>query len=386
MNETMTTTTNPAATRLRDSTSSALTLDNYRSELPEVATALASLVLPHGEIAASLEDVDFSDRHFAWRFDLDRLCRLPWVRPDFSRCMGDRLTLPIHSTELRLDDATLPILEGRARIVNELRATKAVLRQAQLARSTVRYATFTGADLTGSCFYGTDLTGAVFDGATLDGCDFTLANVHGVNFTKAKMDSSTKLPSPTAMLAALWGRIESPELRFKLMMFDALSHPAGVAVFDCWAHTGTDGDGEPWEDSPHAGLCPYETDSCNWSRAVSFHECADTWKQFRESSEASGLASPARLVAELILAKCRLPVDVTTIDDVLEMFWNREAMRTWIVTERRSSTITEEASARVEAMNAEDAEQMVRDGVYEVDDWNEVDRDLDDVEYEVEED
>ena len=101
------------------------------------------------------------------------------------------------------------------------------------------------------------INAAVAANANLELANLRSANLKSANLMRANLESANlrgaKLPSPTMVLLANWGRV-SAELTADLMMYDASCHPDQNS-FDRWAA---------------GGLCPY--DGVCVQRACNFTE------------------------------------------------------------------------------------------------------------------
>ncbi len=270
-----------------------------------------------------------------------------------------------HARSCHFSNAVLPDLEGRA----------GDFRDSEWNAATMQRADFRGADLRGCGFESADLNGANLVGADLRACNFRDADLRGANLTGcnvqhacmkgAKIDSRTRLPSPTALLSMQWGPV-TDDLCAKMMRFDAASHPGGVDAFEKW---NDDGD----------GACPYAHD-CKVERAAFFHEDSSNWQAGMTAPE------PWQLAAELMLAHCNTPSNVSTVPELSALFYTApDAEKEWEVTFTRTvtSTRTETASCTVTATDESSAVDAAREEECDLDwesnddhedtDWDEED-------------
>jgi hypothetical protein len=138
----------------------------------------------------------------------------------------------------------------------------AYLRGANLSGAYLRGANLRGANLHGANLSETNLSGANLRGADLSGAYLRGAYLRGANLRGADLRGAdlqeTRLPSPTMVLLAHWGRV-SDDLTRRLMAFDAACHPEPEA-FNVWART---------------GKCPYG--DCRVERAARFEERSSLW-------------------------------------------------------------------------------------------------------------
>jgi uncharacterized protein YjbI with pentapeptide repeats len=131
------------------------------------------------------------------------------------------------------------------------------LRGANLHGANLSETNLSGANLRGADLSGAYLRGAYLRGANLRGADLSGAYLRGADLSGADLQE-TRLPSPTMVLLAHWGRV-SADLTRRLMAFDAACHPEPEA-FNVWART---------------GKCPYG--DFRVERAARFEERSSLW-------------------------------------------------------------------------------------------------------------
>lgn len=153
------------------------------------------------------------------------------------------------------------------------------LRGAYLTSINLNSAKLQGADLTGTCLRGCDLRYADLNkanllDANLAYCVLDLTYLIGANLKGAK------LPSPTMVLLANWGKL-SDELTADLMVWDSLNHPNPEA-FDDWA-TGS-------------GKCPYIAHP-RVTRSANFMEQRILWGKGK-------VVPPYELMKRVLAEKC----------------------------------------------------------------------------------
>lgn len=129
------------------------------------------------------------------------------------------------------------------------------LRHADLRHADLRYANLRHANLYNADLRNADLSHADIYNADLSNANLLSAHLSSVNLTDAK------LPSPTSVLLANWGKV-SDSLTTELMRYDAANRPEGAKAFTRWAQGGT---------------CPYA--DCDMSRAANFQERKDCWSR-----------------------------------------------------------------------------------------------------------
>jgi len=150
--------------------------------------------------------------------------------------------------------------------------TEANLSYANLCNSTLFKSNLQGAYLQGANLYNTSLHATNLKNADLKKANLFKTNLHKANLEEADLRDTnltytflkranlhnTKLPSPSMVLLANWGRL-SDELTTLLMRLDASNHPNPEA-FTEWAE---------------GGSCPY-TD-CQIQRVANFQEVRELY-------------------------------------------------------------------------------------------------------------
>jgi hypothetical protein len=266
-----------------------------------------------------------------------------WKPFQLSNCQFHGLAAPHltmhHARCCQFQNSVLPNFVGRGGDFRDTDWTAAQLQRADFRGADLRMCQFESADLNGANLVGADLRSANFRDADLRGANLTGCMMHHASMKGAKIDCGTRLPSPTMILSMQWGPLES-ELCAKMMRFDAASHPGGVEAFEKW---NDDGD----------GACPYAHD-CKVERAAFFHEDSSNWTAGMSAPE------PWQLAAELMLAHCSTPSNVSTVQELSGLFYTApDAMKEWNVSFTRTvtSTRTESASTTVEATSEEAAQE-----------------------------
>ena len=136
-----------------------------------------------------------------------------------------------------------------------------------------------GADLSDADLRWADLRWADLRHANLRGANLSHADLLWADLRGAKV-SGVRWPSPTMVLSAYWGDIESDDLENSCMHLDMSGHP-DPSAFERWAQ---------------GGECPY--DGCTFQQIVNFVPSRLSWHP-----ECRAL-SIFELVHELLAEKC----------------------------------------------------------------------------------
>jgi len=254
-------------------------------------------------------------------------------------------------------NSTLPDLDARQAVLAGSSFDSSMMQRANLSCADLRGASFRSADLNGADLTGADIRGADFTDADLRGANLTNAACQHANIIGAKLDGQTRLPSPQALLSMHWGHVDG-DLCASMMRFDAASHPGGCEPFTHWAD----------EDS---GDCPYAGHSCRVERAASFCEESSSFNASEPVPDSWPLA------ARVLLAKCKMPAGITTVDGLSGLFWNEpDKERDWEVRMTRTVIIerSESTTACVRASSEEEASEMAVNDQHEWD-WDNDDED-----------
>jgi hypothetical protein len=158
--------------------------------------------------------------------------------------------------------------------------SRADLSRADLSGANLSGANLSGANLSRANLSGANLSRANLSGADLSGADLSRADLSGANLSGANYATTTRWPSPGAVLLAEWGTSQHVTA---LMRYDAANHPLGSAPFDAWAA---------------GGPCPY--DGCAFGRAAHFTEDRTAWSP---GPAPSALDLVRRLFAEKLVLK-----------------------------------------------------------------------------------